>query len=56
MDRKLPHAFRTAGAAPAWPHATPDEFCAWLGHALPAERRRELLDVFDECAVAPGPS
>jgi hypothetical protein len=49
VDRKLGEAFRTAAAAAAWAHGRPDEFCAWLGGALTADRRRELLDVFDEC-------
>jgi hypothetical protein len=50
MDRKLAEAFRTTAAAAAWAHAKPDEFCAWLDGAVAADRRRELLDVFDECA------
>ena len=50
VDRKLTEAFRTAGAAAGWAHTKPDEFCAWLGGVFTADRRRELLDVFDECA------
>ena len=49
VDRKLGEAFRTAAAAAAWAHGKPHEFCAWLNAALTAARRRELLDVFDEC-------
>jgi hypothetical protein len=51
VDRKLREAFRTASAAAAWAHTRPDEFCAWLGGALTAERRGQLVDVFDECAT-----
>lgn len=50
VDRKLTEAFRTTAAAAAWAHAKPGEFCAWLGGALSAGRRSELLDLFDECA------
>jgi hypothetical protein len=50
VDRKLTEGFRTTAAAAAWAHAKRDEFCAWLGGALAADRRSELLDVFDECA------
>jgi hypothetical protein len=50
VDRKLTEAFRTTAAAAAWAHARPDEFCAWLDGAFTADRRGELLDVFDECA------
>jgi hypothetical protein len=50
VDRKLTEGFRTTAAAAAWAHARPDEFCAWLGGAFTADRRSELLDVFDECA------
>jgi hypothetical protein len=49
VDRKLAEGFRTTAAAAAWAHTKPDEFCAWLGGALAADRRSELLDVFDEC-------
>jgi hypothetical protein len=50
MDRKLTEAFRTTAAAAAWAYAKPEEFCAWLGDAVTADRRSELLDVFAECA------
>lgn len=50
VDRKLTEAFRTTAATAAWAHAKPDEFCAWLGGAFAADRRAELLKVFDECA------
>jgi hypothetical protein len=50
VDRKLAEAFRTTAAAAAWAHAKPDEFCAWLGGAFTADRRSQLVDVFNECA------
>jgi hypothetical protein len=58
VDRKLAEAFRTTAAAAAWAYAKPDEFCAWLGGAFAADRRSELVEVFDECAsrVAVTPS
>jgi len=49
VDRKLTEGFRTTAAAAAWAHAKPDEFCAWLGGAFAADRRAELVEVFDEC-------
>jgi hypothetical protein len=49
VDRKLTEGFRTTAAAAAWAHAKPDEFCAWLGGAFTADRRSELVEIFDEC-------
>jgi hypothetical protein len=56
VDRKLTEGFRTTAAAAAWAHAKRPEFCAWLGAAFTADRRSQLLAVFDECALAVRPS
>ena len=56
VDRKLTEGFRTTAAAAAWAHAKRPEFCAWLGGAFTADRRSQLLAVFDECALAVRPS
>lgn len=49
VDRKLTEAFQTTATAAAWAHANPGEFCAWLDGTVTANRRAELVEVFDEC-------